>query len=1524
MLFFNTFVNLIDSIIRRFKYIFLTIFGIILGLITLLFGLLNMPAVQEYAKNFVVKELKNKIGTELGIGRLHFQPFNTIELDSVYLYDQSNEKVLMVEKLSASIDLLALLNKKVVINSAWLSNFDIHLSKQTSEAPLNIQYIIDAFKPDSSKPKSKIEIKISSINLLDGDFFYTIKDKPRKENVFDPNNIHVSSLEAKIALKSIASDSLNIQVKKLQLKEQSGLEISDLTFRLLSQEKKISIKGFNLELPSSSLIFNKCEIDLTQTDDSLSAFEQATLNCIIADSYISPKDISPLVPALDHFNDAITLRASISGSINNIAISDLSLSYGEKMNLISNIEVRDIRDKSRMYILGSIDDFTIPVQDAERLINNLSKNKTKLPKELINLGTISFQGDVSGYLNQLTAFGNFETSLGIIKTDILFGFNPKEGISSYVQGKVYTNEFQLGKLLNNKSLDKASLNISVDLQKPERGSITGNAKGTISHFDYQGYTYSDITLDANYDGLRVDGNLNINDPNGTLSINGLFDLSDKQLPELNFRARIENVQLDVLNIRKDLQHSYLSLAINANFKGKNIDNMEGSLSIDSIDFIREDKVFYMNKLLINASGEGTDRKLKITSDLLNGEVLGAYSFTTIGKSVLKTLNLYIPALIAQQEKKKPDEKQNNLSFNFQIANTEKLSAILKLPVTVIETATIEGFYNNISDRFKVEVFTPNIKAAGMNIKAGHILVKNSQNDEGISMLKDTIHANISARILGKKNTINDIAINSKVSHNLVETYISLVNDGKQKAKGDFSISTLFTRNEKEPLKISFDILPSELLLNNATWRMDKSKIIIQDGIYSVDNFLVFNEDGSQEIKINGRYSDKNDNDILKTELKNINLEYIFQTLAIDVLRFGGSATGSLFLSTIEKKPYANTRLEITDFKFNGTELGKLNIFSDLDDETNKVMLEGLILSKENKKTELNGFIDPINSALSLNFEADSIDIGFLNTYAASVFDNVSGRGTGHVHLFGNFSDVTVEGKAFIQQGNIGIKFLNTNYTFTDTIYLKPDLIYFNEITLTDQYKNQAIASGKVAHDYFHDFMYHVDLSANNFLVYNATERQNPIFWGKVFGSGKGSIGGDENAVDIDISMRTEDKTVVRMNFMENVVNEYSFITYKDKQKADSIPVLKLKNGDNNIQTSSEMDINMNFYIDATPDAVVELIMDPVGGDILRGSGSGAMQFSWSNKSSPRLYGTYNISRGSYTFTFQKLLERRFAIQEGSSVHFRGDPFEATLDVNAIYKITASLSDLDESLAQSVGKTTIPVNCIMNLTGSLRHPNVSLDIKFPSVDAEVERQVKSLMNTEDVMNKQVTYLLLLSKFYTPRDAAVEKKTSDFAAVASATLSNQLSKIASQIDDRWQLGTNIRYSDSELTSTEVELILSSQLLNDRLLINGNFGYRDDPNINLNNAIIGDVDVEYLLNNSGTWRVKGYNHFNEKYYYTETASQTQGLGIMFKKDFDRLRDLFKKPLPRFAPKDTIQPILPDSAKKGSPLSHFIKLKK
>ena len=54
---------------------------------------------------------------------------------------------------------------------------------------------------------------------------------------------------------------------------------------------------------------------------------------------------------------------------------------------------------------------------------------------------------------------------------------------------------------------------------------------------------------------------------------------------------------------------------------------------------------------------------------------------------------------------------------------------------------------------------------------------------------------------------------------------------------------------------------------------------------------------------------------------------------------------------------------------------------------------------------------------------------------------------------------------------------------------------------------------------------------------------------------------------------------------------------------------------------------------------------------------------------------------------------------------------------------------------------------------------------------------------------------------------------------------------------------------------------------------------------NNFIGDFDIEYLLTKSGNFRLRAYNRYNDQNYYIRNSLTTQGVGIVFKHDFDRL---------------------------------------
>jgi hypothetical protein len=630
------------------------------------------------------------------------------------------------------------------------------------------------------------------------------------------------------------------------------------------------------------------------------------------------------------------------------------------------------------------------------------------------------------------------------------------------------------------------------------------------------------------------------------------------------------------------------------------------------------------------------------------------------------------------------------------------------------------------------------------------------------------------------------------------------------------------------------------------------------------------------------------------------LSYLFDVLNISKLQFGGKATGLFRLCDVYRSRMANGHLYVQDFSFNRTVLGDLNLFSRWDNAQNGIRMTGNIHENDSAETGVGGYIRPAgeHSGLDLTFRSTNLNIAFLSPYLDAAVSGLQGRGTGYARLFGSFKNVDLEGEVRVDNGGMKVDFLNTYYTFSDSIHLSPGSIRISNITLHDEFGNSGTLSAEAVHSCFRDFEFSVDIQSGNMLVYNAPEEQNPMISGTVFGSGRYRIQGNEKLILFDINMRSEPKTAVAFNFMgsNTTASTYDFITFQKNSEPEAAagpdPQAYLTPPPQDDAT----EIRMNITLDVTPDAGLELIMDASSGDKIKGYGSGSLQIEYGTKTDLRMYGVFSILSGNYNFSLQQLIHKDFKLREGSTVSFRGDPEEAVLDINAIYNATANIGDLDPALLEESARTNIPVNCVLLLEGMFRNPSISFDLELPGANNELEQKVKSYANTEDMMTRQIIYLLVLNKFH-PSDMTRISRTNEFGAVTSAAISSQISSILSAITDKVQIGTNIRTSQEGFEETEVEMLLSGQLWDNRLLFNGNFGYKNNPN--LKNVFVGEFDIEYLLTPSGEFRLKAYNHANDMYRYLKQSLTTQGFGIMYRKDFSSLSELFaRRRRPRLSP--------------------------
>ncbi len=489
----------------------------------------------------------------------------------------------------------------------------------------------------------------------------------------------------------------------------------------------------------------------------------------------------------------------------------------------------------------------------------------------------------------------------------------------------------------------------------------------------------------------------------------------------------------------------------------------------------------------------------------------------------------------------------------------------------------------------------------------------------------------------------------------------------------------------------------------------------------------------------------------------------------------------------------------------------------------------------------------------------------------------------------------MEGDIFADSLQVKIDFTNTWYSASDSIHLRPGIIDIKNVTVRDIEGHTAT----LKHTFFKEPVFDFAVTnARDLLSYDTDSRISPDWYGRIYGNGSAFISGRPGVVNIKVSMTTTPGSHFTFVLSDQLIaDEYSFITFRKKDGPDTEPhrnddiprEVRLARELAQQQSQDESSAyNMDIQVDITPDAAMTIVMDPVGGDEIKANGAGNLRLTYGSLNNDlRMYGVYTLEDGSYNFTLQDIIIKDFSIRRGSSIAFHGDPYNAQLDINAVYQVNANLSDLDESFLQDkdLNRTNVPVQALLMVKGDMRQPDIKFDLLFPTLNEDIYRKVHSIVSTEDMMNRQIIYLLALNRFYTPDYVASTTKGSEVFAVASSTISSQLSSMLGKLSDHWSIAPNLRSDRGDFSDVEVDVALSSRLLNNRLLFNGNFGYRD-KSLNTN-QFIGDFDIEYLLNRKGTWRLKAYNRYNDQNYYVRTAATTQGVGLMFRKDFD---DFFK----------------------------------
>lgn len=1431
---------------------------------------IHIPIVQNWIGKQISDVLASKLNTRVSVGKIDLGFLNRIIIDDVDIYDQASNKMISASRLAAKIDYYQLVkNGCIYISSAQIFGLDGNFYKKNENSKPNYQFVLDSLSSKSDNKKSNLKLSINSLILRHGSIKYDRQDLPYTSSHFNINHFELNDISAHFIVPYYTNDSTSISVKKLSFNDISGFKLHNLKFDCKYNKNSAELRDFNLLLPNTEFLSDAILVDYNSNNGKID-IHTIKYSGNINIKKIMLSDIRYFIPNYKLNINPLSAYVRFNGDYNHLNIDKINLSINDGTINI-NGKAKLLRHNSELKWFANIRQIKCNVP---AIINTLKSTNTKLkiPANLANIGNLKYTGTASGIGKSISINGNIKTDTGNL--NIKF-----DKINNDVNAYLETDNFNLKKLLSNNHLGTLTTKVKIKCKNIFSTNPDLYIDGIFPRLDYNNYQYKNIIVKGLYTKDFFDGLLKLNDPNGQINIEGkLFaNTTDKT----SIVASVRNLDLSKLNITNKWKDTKFNFDVITNITyTRNDENLfHGNLSVKDFTMASQNDIYTIKSLNVEASKES----MSMHSDFGEINVTGKYNIKTILNSFTNLLHEKLPTVFTKYTK-----TDNDFYINATINNSEWLKKLFNIPLELKSQLDITANINDEKKNFS------------MTCKAGRLIYKDNPYEDIILRAmspNDTLLLDGQLKKIMNNGHKLSLNLDAKAISDKLSTTLKWNNHQEKPFLGSINAETTFALNNDNKPNVDIEVKQSDILINDTIWHVKPASISYSNGNLAVDHFSI--EHNKQHIKISGMAT-KSLSDSIIVDMQDVDVNYVLNLINFHSVEFKGYSTGKAYIKSVFYDPEIYAKLNISQFKFQDGRMGDLRANVAWNKSEKQIDIDATAKDTDNKETKIKGYVSPARNYIDLSIRAQNTNIEFLEGFCGTFMNNIEANANGKVRLHGPLNNINLTG-VLVTNGKLRIIPLNTTYTLTnDTIRFLPDNIVFAADTIKDRNGNIGIVSGRLHHKHLTNLTYDLNINAQNLLCYDTHSYGNETFYGTAYGTGLCSIKGGNGRIDIDINITPEKDSFIEYNAASpEAISDQQFITwhdktsYKDNLQNDTLSLSKIENSENeNIDKPS--DIYINFLINMTPNATLRVLMDKSNYDYIALNGTGSIRATYFNKGAFNMFGTYQIQNGIYKLTIQNIIKKIFQFQNGGTIIFGGDPYNAALDLKAIYTVNSvPLSDLQ--IGNSFSSNNIRVDCIMNISGTPQSPHIDFDLDLPTVSNEAEQMVRTVINGEEEMNQQVVYLLSIGRFYMQKNNSSSSQEGQqnqtslaMQSLLSGTISQQINTLLGNLvkNNNWTFGANISTGDEGFNNAEYEGLLSGRLLNNRLIINGQFGYRD--NANATTSFIGDFDVNYLLLPNGNISLKVYNQTNDR-YFTKSSLNTQGVGLIMKKDFNSFMELF-----------------------------------
>jgi hypothetical protein len=1461
--------------------------------------LLHVGCVQNFVVDRAAEFASEYLGARVSIGRIDLRLLSTVNVEDFYVEDYNRDTLIYARTAQTRISSLNIVQDGLRLSASRAEGAKVYI-RELPSGELNIRPIVQRLQ--SPNPKGNFRLFMDDIEADNVVFAYERLEHRNPEYGMDYFDMRIENISARVSSLSVVKGRVDIGVERLSAREKCGITIDNLTSNLWIDRGVICFEDFSLVTPNSSLVIPEFSLLGDNWDEYKDFINNVRMVGNVADVTLSTEDLGYFAPALKDWNVVVHHGvASLDGVVSDFEVELESAKLGNSSTVSATCHIVGMPDWQRSKYVVGLRNMHSTSEDILSILENVVKKP--LSEEVYSIidraEWIDVRGTFGGRLNNFRVIGNLNSERGAISTDVTLS-KPNDGLA--LEGHVKSSHLDLGRLLDVGLLHglDARVDFKGSAETMSLDDINAELNLQIDSFGVGDYAYSDISATGLMENGQYYSEVSSEDENMRFMLYAMADRRE-DVPHYGLSINLEHADLHAVGINRRDSISELSTSMGIDLVGRGLDDFEGFASIADVDYKYPQGELSTGRMHLDVRGGDELRTLHLESDFFDMQYQSRSKYSEVIDYLTNALKHYVPLLYDEHAEGGKESQTVNYADDYTI-----------LKITTHEDANmlfdaIVGGLVMAPDTQATMMLNPgtnllSLQASSETLEYAGVLMANYKLDINNRSDSLSMWLNSSCIYLGSRPIMPNFSLTGGAQRNRI-TLSAGFRDKSDFESGLFGIRAQFKRNEQTRRRsVHIDLTPSHYTTSTQQWRLLSRGIDIDSTHVNIRNFMLTRP--GQRLVINGVAS-RERTDSMRVTLENFDLSPLSAITSRVGYNFVGRSNGYAMVKSALHAPEIEAHIDLDSLSVNDIAIPEQLLTSNWDFEENRARI--IICNPERTDTAIRGYYQPTSNRYYARANMRGVKLDLISPFLKGILSDIDGEADIEATVRGQGRNAKLNGRAVADSLAVTVDYLNTRYSApVAEVNIVDNHIIADSVAVYDSEGNEGHFSIDLNLQNLSNLVYDIGIDIKDMLVLNTTEKNNDLFYGHVYASGSAMFHGDKLGMKIDIDATSGDNSTFFMPLTgKSDISTADFVTFTSKvgDQRDTTAFLTRRMMAHERKqrqvSSSEGVMDVDMLLNVSPNTEIQLVIDPTVGDIIKAKGNGQLSVHIVPKANVfEMRGDYTITEGTYLFTLQNILNKRFTVKPNSSIHWSGDPLGAILNIDAVYSTKASLQPLLGSSMQGIDVSrAVPVDCYIKLTDKLMSPTVTFDVQVPNVAPEIQTIIQSTLNDQQAISTQMVWLLAANSF-AAEDAGAMGATLT-ATTGFELLSNQLSN--------WLSGDNynltVRYRPrTEYTGDEVDVGFSKGWLNNRLIVEVEGGYLSDASVqsrqNASN-FVGEAFVTWVIDPDGTFRLKGFTQTIDRYGENQGMQET-GLGFYYGESFNTFADLLDALRNRFSNKE------------------------